>query len=311
MDFTLCLTHACNLRCAYCYAGEKHAVRMRWETARKAVDFSLGQTLKHAAAKGRAPAAQLGFFGGEPLLEWKLLQDATRHASEEAGRLGIPLKKTVTTNMTLLDEAKAAWLMENHFWVGLSLDGNAAMHDTLRVDSHGCGSHAKCMAALAYYRGSQANGEVIVVIDPRNVAHLAESVEWLIAEDIRNIALNPNFMIDWPDPALHVWRAAYERIADLYANSYRQAQPVRINVSMAKSALTSMAAMPLATNAASVVTKSPWPQAEIFTRAPALSGMTTIQNYVLVMYIQDSTKPAAADPWPGQHGRGMPDVPAP
>ena len=41
-----------------------------------------------------------------------------------------------------------------------------------------------------------------MVVDPRNVAHLADSVQWLLAEDIRNIALNPNFYIEWPERAL-------------------------------------------------------------------------------------------------------------
>ena len=68
MDVTLCLTHDCNLDCSYCYAGHKHKKVMTWETAERALAFSFD----HAAQE-----VQLGFFGGEPLLEWALLQRST------------------------------------------------------------------------------------------------------------------------------------------------------------------------------------------------------------------------------------------
>ena len=230
MDFTLCLTHDCNLRCAYCYAGRKRAGRMSWETAKRAVDFCLEHTLNRAALTGRAPEAQLGYFGGEPLLEWALLQRSAEYAIAECARLGVKLRKTVTTNLTLLDAAKAAWLREHGFYLGLSLDGNAAMHDTLRRFADGRGSHAVCAPALEFFRGPDAGGEVILVLDPRNIMHTADSVAWLMARDIRSISLNPNFYIPWPEPALERWRAAYERIGDLYADAYRNGVPVRINM---------------------------------------------------------------------------------
>ena len=230
MDFTLCLTHACNLRCSYCYAGDKAPVRMSWETAKRSVDFCIDYTLKWAKLSGKPPAAQLGYFGGEPLLEWELLKKSANYTIGRAKEEGIELKKTVTTNMTLLDEEKAKWLLEHGFYLGLSLDGNAAMHDTLRKFRNGRGSHATAAKALQFFRGPNPEGEVIVVVDPRNVAHLAESVEWLISEDIRSISLNPNFYIPWSDEALETWRAAVEKTGDLYIESYRRNRPVRINI---------------------------------------------------------------------------------
>ena len=60
---TLHLTHDCNLRCSYCYGGEKGGGRMSSETADAAVAF--------AAREARRQGAQhleVVFFGGEPLL---------------------------------------------------------------------------------------------------------------------------------------------------------------------------------------------------------------------------------------------------
>ena len=230
MDFTLCLTHACNLRCSYCYAGAKSNRRMSWQVAQRSVDFCLERAVNRARLLGQPADAQIGFFGGEPLLEWDLLQRSFTYAKAEAERLGVTLRRTVTTNMSLLDESRAEWLRTQGFHIGLSLDGNAAMHDTLRRFPDGRGSHAACAAALRFFRGADSGAEVIVVIDPRNVAHLADSVAWLVSEDARHISLNPNFYCEWPEPALAAWTDACERIGDLYIDRYRQSSPVRINV---------------------------------------------------------------------------------
>lgn len=230
MDVTLCLTHACNLRCTYCYAGPKFQRRMSWETARKALDFAFHEALREAALRQREATCQLGFFGGEPLLEWALLQRATDYADQEAQRLGIRLKRIVTTNLTLLDEEKAGWLRGREFHVGLSLDGNEAMHDTLRRTASGGSSHADCAKALRFYQGQDANGEVIVVIDPANIEHLAESIDWLIAQNIRRISINPNFTAIWDETSLQSWRDAYQNMAGSYIESFRRNDPVRINV---------------------------------------------------------------------------------
>lgn len=230
MDFTLCLTHACNLRCGYCYAGAKSNTAMTWDVARQAVDFALEQTCRRASLLGVPAEAQIGYFGGEPLLEWSLLVTSAEYALEQAADKGIALKKTVTTNMTLLDERKVDWFRERKFHLGLSLDGNAAMHDALRRFADGRGSHAAAAEALRFFRGARQDGEVIVVVDPRNVRHLAESVQWLLAEDMRSISLNPNFYIHWSDSALRVWDRAMERIGDAYVEQYRKGVPVRINV---------------------------------------------------------------------------------
>lgn len=230
MEVTLCLTHACNLRCDYCYAGPKFARRMSWQTARQALDFAFEQSRQQAALTARPPTCQLGFFGGEPLLEWDLLQRASDYAGAEAERRGIRLKRTVTTNMSLLGETEATWLLANRFFVGLSLDGNRQMHDALRPTVSGSPSHERCAAALRFFRGPEANGEVIVVVDPRNVGYLAEGVAWLIDQDIRRISLNPNFTAVWDQSALDLWHDAYTRIGDEYLTCFRQQRPVVINV---------------------------------------------------------------------------------
>jgi len=203
---------------------------MTWDTACRALEFALAHTLQRADELGSHPEFQLGFFGGEPLLEWDLLVRATMHAMDEADRHGIHLKRTVTTNMTLLGENEARWLHDNRFYVGLSLDGTRDMHDTLRHTAIGGPTHDLCVRALDFFRGPDANGEVIIVVDPRTVSMLAESVAWLVAGNIRRISLNPNFTVAWAHSALNALEDAYALIGDLYIECFRQHHPIAINI---------------------------------------------------------------------------------
>ena len=230
MDVTLCLTHACNLRCAYCYAGPKSGRHMSWDTVCRALDFTFARTLEQAAMSNKQAVCQLGFFGGEPLLAWDMLVRATTRAMIASEHHGVRIQYTVTTNMTLLDDNKAGWLRDNNFHVGLSLDGKREMHDTLRRTATGGPSHDICARALDFFRGPDANGEVIVVVDPQNVGMLAESIAWLIERNMRRISINPNFTADWDAAALGLWHDAYMRIGDLYVASFRRDHPVNINV---------------------------------------------------------------------------------
>jgi uncharacterized protein len=200
---------------------------MSRETAARALDlaFSLaGQT----AAPSRK--LTLGFFGGEPLMEWPLLQWAHGEALARAREHGVALVFTLTTNLTLLDEPKAAWLVGNEIALGLSLDGNAAMHDAFRVYPDGSGSHADCLRALRLLSGRGAKGEIICVVHPATVRHLADAVKELSDAFGFTIAINPDFSAGWDDAARAELARQYNRVGDLILARYRAGAPVSVNV---------------------------------------------------------------------------------
>ena len=78
----LCLTHNCNLRCTYCYAGEKLDRRMSLDTARRAVNF---------LAENSDGSCAITFFGGEPMLEFPLVRQTVSCSRERYGwRVQLP-----------------------------------------------------------------------------------------------------------------------------------------------------------------------------------------------------------------------------
>ena len=175
MSITLCLTHDCNLRCAYCYAGRKRKEAMSRDTMRRALEWAVDYHRRNLPGK----TFVLGFFGGEPLLEWDLLQEADSLAERLCDEIGLVLRRTVTTNCTLLSKPHADWLMERHYTLGGSrpcqelFERSMTMNET-EDTAHsgtwavepprktGCGRKALRIALIVAAVGAAAAGAVVV-----------------------------------------------------------------------------------------------------------------------------------------------------
>ena len=91
MKVAIHLTHDCNLRCTYCYIGEKDSRVMNRETAEATVRFAFANS---------SSWVDLSFFGGEPLMEKDLLWHTLDYAIAWKKSSGSPLRLRpyVTTN---------------------------------------------------------------------------------------------------------------------------------------------------------------------------------------------------------------------
>src|SRR5262249_41571293 len=118
------VTSKCNLSCGYCYEyGEDKIVEastkprfMNEETAKQSVDFMFSEA-------GESPTVNLTFFGGETLLNFKMLKSALAYAKERAAPLGKQVNASLTTNATLLRDEVIDWIVENDVGVTVSIDG--------------------------------------------------------------------------------------------------------------------------------------------------------------------------------------------
>ena len=136
------VTSKCNLSCTYCYEyGEDKIVEasrkprfMNEETARQSVDFMFAEA-------GDSPMVHLTFFGGETLLNFKVLRSALAYAKERATALGRTVDTSLTTNATLLREEIIDWIVENDVGVTVSMDGGKEQQDRFRVFNNGMGSY--------------------------------------------------------------------------------------------------------------------------------------------------------------------------
>ena len=153
----LCLNiaHDCNLRCKYCFAGQggygKWRMLMSFDVARRAVDFLI-------AHSGSRQHCEMDFFGGEPLMNWHVVQQTVTYVREQEKKHDKIFKLSLTTNGTMLDEEKVKYLNDNHISLILSLDGRKEMHDRMRPGIHGEGTYDVVYKNLKYCV-SHRNGE--------------------------------------------------------------------------------------------------------------------------------------------------------
>lgn len=144
---TLQVTQQCNLRCAYCvysglYDNRTHSSKsMTFETAKKAIDF----LLSHSREENEL---HISFYGGEPLLEFDLIQQCVGyiHSINESKKITFGM----TTNGTLINEKIADFLYNENFMLSISLDGSKEDHDRNRKFSNGKGSFDLILKNLGY-----------------------------------------------------------------------------------------------------------------------------------------------------------------
>ncbi|MCK9253725.1 MAG: anaerobic sulfatase maturase [Clostridiales bacterium] len=159
----------CNLRCRYCFYHDLSSNRSVASYGLMS-DAVLNQILDRAFEQ-TSDALSLAFQGGEPTLcgldfYRKLVAEVDRRNTRR-----IPVQYAIQTNGQVIDADWACFLAEHRFLVGLSIDGSAAMHDTLRVDAQGNGSHKRAMQAAAQFKAQGTEFNVLAVVSDLLARH--------------------------------------------------------------------------------------------------------------------------------------------
>jgi len=136
----LCLhvSHACNLVCSYCFAGQgkyrgKSAL-MPFDVGKRALDFLIENS-------GSRRNLEVDFFGGEPLLNFDVVKRLVQYARSVEKEHKKNFRFTLTTNGMLIDDDVIDFCNREMSNVVLSLDGRKEIHDRYRVDAKGNGSY--------------------------------------------------------------------------------------------------------------------------------------------------------------------------
>lgn len=174
----------CNMRCGYCFyrtaAEERENRVMTFGT----VDVLLQKIKEHAPV-----SLSVVFQGGEPTLAGPAF--FRYFVSQAKGTLNMPVSYALQTNGLLLDNAFAAFLKENGFLVGLSLDGNRATNDRYRVTGQGKSTFDAALRAAKTLRVHGAKFNILSVIDDRNAGDLARTWAFFKEQDFRFLQFIP------------------------------------------------------------------------------------------------------------------------
>lgn len=200
------LTEACNLACAYCCQGEAHKGRiMSLETAQKAMDFLLDHS-------GPMQKLTLVLFGGEPLLNFKVISEIVPYAREAAEACDKAMEFSITTNGVLLTDRIVDFLVENNVAVTVSIDGPGPVHDRFRRFPNGSSTHQAILPGVRrLVKGRRPVAARATVA--RNPDAVPESLDHLLSLGFVEAGFAP---VTTSDPAFQLDAAGMDRLLERF-----------------------------------------------------------------------------------------------
>ncbi len=221
MKISLSLTHDCNLRCKYCYAGDKFHKTMDLDTAKKIIDFAYDITPKQ-------DSIDFSLFGGEPFLCFSLIKNIISYI--ESKNFPNVVTYNITTNGTIINDEIINYIRKKDIKVAISIDGAKEIHDKNRVDIHGNGTLDVVLENIKKLSSKVGFFQVNAVYGSQTITQLDKTFEFFVENGIKNIHLNPDITEKWDISSFPDISTAYERIADKYIELYKANNEVALNL---------------------------------------------------------------------------------
>ncbi|WP_458316422.1 His-Xaa-Ser system radical SAM maturase HxsB [Mycolicibacterium brisbanense] len=181
------VTLRCEHSCPYCQVSRQSRDRARYDmdqaTAAKAIDVALSAP---------APLIKIEFQGGEPLLNFELIQWIVLTAKRRAVPLGKKLQFVIATNLALLNDEVLDFCAEHDVLFSTSLDGPRDLHNKNRP-RRGENSYELAVAGIARIKdqlGSDRVGALMTTTEA-SLGRVEEIVDEYLRQDLDGIFLRP------------------------------------------------------------------------------------------------------------------------
>ena len=162
----------CNLACKYCYYLEKNKL---YPTAQRHLmsDEMLEQFTREYIEAQTMSQVLFTWHGGEPLLRSiDFYRKALSLQQKYAG--GKHIDNVIQTNGTLLTDEWCEFFAQNHWLVGISIDGPQPYHDPYRLTAAGRPSWQKVMQGIKLLKKHGVEWNAMAVVNAYNVNHPLE-----------------------------------------------------------------------------------------------------------------------------------------
>ena len=162
----------CNLACKYCYYLEKDKL---YPTAQRHLmsDEMLEQFTREYIEAQTMNQVLFTWHGGEPLLRSiDFYRKALSLQQKYAG--GRRIDNVIQTNGTLLTDEWCEFFAQNHWLVGISIDGQQPDHDHYRLTAAGKPSWKKVMQGIKLLKKHGVEWNAMAVVNAYNANHPLE-----------------------------------------------------------------------------------------------------------------------------------------
>ncbi|MGP1522157.1 MAG: anaerobic sulfatase maturase [Treponema sp.] len=224
---------ACNMNCTYCFYCDE--MENRSQKSFGIMSEKTAESLIQKALDGTHSACTFAFQGGEPTLRgldfFRFFCDTVRSCNIHK----IPVQFALQTNGLVIDKEWVAFFAERGFLIGLSMDGNKRIHDSMRRRRDGSGSFNNILRASQLFDNHRVEYNILTVVS----ASLAKNIK-----DVYEFYLRNNFIYQQYIPCLdpigekspaHEWSLTPEAygdflktLFDLWYRSFKREKPVSI-----------------------------------------------------------------------------------
>jgi len=210
---SIMVTKKCNFKCTYCPEDTDQDDMVQWDTEK------FHDLLAWLYMQNDSTFVALEFFGGEPLLKWKLIKKILDNSREELVKYqidsGNKFAISFCTNVSLITRDMLDWLLEWHYDTGIRV-GFSLSFDTFASDSNRLmkkatnGSYESPVDLIKLimdmmskeYNIFMRNSTIRISLMPELLHRLQEDIEGMLEYDVNCISIYPVLSID---PEEKIW----------------------------------------------------------------------------------------------------------
>ena len=165
----------CNMRCQYCFYADEMAKRSQASYGIMSIE-----TLDHVMQeifRFAEEACTIAFQGGEPTLAGLDFYRQCIRLEKKYNTKNVAVSYALQTNGYALDEEWFSFFAENHFLIGLSIDGIKAAHDAYRKDASGNDTYFRILETAQGLRQAGVDFNVLTVVNGRTAPKIRKIYE--------------------------------------------------------------------------------------------------------------------------------------
>lgn len=223
----------CNLRCEYCFYADIADIRK--VTNYGIMSIGTLERLVSAIFSEVTDVCSIGFQGGEPTLAGLGFFHALIQFEKKYNQNNIKVLYSIQTNGLLLDDEWADFFFKNKFLVGLSIDARQSVHDRLRVDAYGKGTHNLCLKAARLLEKHKVEFNILSVVSKWLAACPDEAWLFYKQHNFRHLqfipcldSLNATNNINTYSPKAKIYGKFLCRIFDLWYEDWVQEEYISV-----------------------------------------------------------------------------------
>jgi uncharacterized protein len=202
--------------------GKKN-ISMSLDVAERIIDFIFTRT-------PHQELLDIGFFGGEPLLEFELIRSITSmikaHRQYDANRVFL----SVVTNGTVFSKEIAEYMIAQGIDYCISCDGSPSVQNLFRRFRNGGKTSAIVEDTIRKAVNIFPTVMVNAVFTPETLTSLAKSVDYFRSLGLRRLFFSPDFSAVWSEKDIEILEREYACIAEKYISRHLRGDPYFINI---------------------------------------------------------------------------------